>query len=161
MSTVVDDPVVDPPEISDEEILTRCREIEVRRRADLAEHITLLRELEKRKLYYSDGHRDLAGYGRAEFRWADRDAKAHRDLERLCRRDPLTAVATRCHRGQAQCEAGADDRSHRHAVSTYRRSISARATDHRPTLPHRPVASGAADRIIVDPLSRPCDTHLA
>jgi hypothetical protein len=29
MSTVVDDPVVDPPEVSDEEILSRCREIEV------------------------------------------------------------------------------------------------------------------------------------
>ena len=88
MSTVVDDPIVDPPEISDEEILTRCREIEVRRRADLAEHIQLLRELEKRKLYYSDGHRDLAGYGRAEFRWADPRREAHRDLERLCRNCP-------------------------------------------------------------------------
>jgi hypothetical protein len=54
----------------------------------LAEHIRLLRELEVRKLYYADGHRDLAGYGRAEFRWADRDAKAHRDLERLCRTCP-------------------------------------------------------------------------
>ncbi len=84
MSTVVDDPVVDPPEISDEEILSRCREIEAQRRAMLAEHVRLLRELEVRKLYYSDGHRDLAGYGRAEFRWADRDAKAHRDLARLC-----------------------------------------------------------------------------
>ena len=36
MSTVVDDPVVDPPEVSDEEILSRCREIEVARRAMLA-----------------------------------------------------------------------------------------------------------------------------
>jgi hypothetical protein len=88
MSTVVDDPMVDPPEVSDEEILSRCREIEVARRAMLAEHVRLLRELEVRKLYYADGHRDLAGYGRAEFRWADRDAKAHRDLERLCRTCP-------------------------------------------------------------------------
>ncbi len=88
MSTVVDDPIVDPPEISDEEILQRCRDIEAQRRAMLAEHVRLLRELEQRKLYYSDGHRDLAGYGRAEFRWADRDAKAHRDLERLCRACP-------------------------------------------------------------------------
>ncbi len=93
MSTVVDDPLVDPPEISDEEILQRCRDIEARRRADLAEHITLLRELERRKLYYADGHRDLAGYGRAEFRWADRDAKAHRDLERLCRTCPQVLQA--------------------------------------------------------------------
>lgn len=88
MSTVIDDPIVDPPEISDEEILQRCRDIEVQRRAMLAEHVQLLRKLEQRKLYFSDGHRDLAGYGRAEFRWADRDARAHRDLERLCRACP-------------------------------------------------------------------------
>ena len=103
MSTVVDDPVVDPPGISDEEILSRCRDIEVARRAMLAEHVRLLRELEVRKLYYADGHRDLAGYGRAEFRWADRDAKAHRDLERLCRTCPQVLDAlTVGHVGSAQ-----------------------------------------------------------
>ena len=93
MSTTLDDDCrVVPPdeggELSDAEVLARCREIEAQRRAMLAEHVRLLRELEVRKLYYSDGHRDLAGYGRAEFRWADRDAKAHRDLERLCRSCP-------------------------------------------------------------------------
>jgi len=71
--------------LTDEEVLVRCREIEERRRADLAEHLRLLRQLERRKLYFADGHRDLAGFGRAEYRWADRDARAHRDLERLCR----------------------------------------------------------------------------
>jgi len=70
---------------TDDEVLVRCREIEGRRRADLAEHLRLLRQLERRKLYDADGHRDLAGFGRAEYRWADRDARAHRDLERLCR----------------------------------------------------------------------------
>lgn len=74
--------------LTDAQVLERCREIERRRRADLAEHVRLLRELELRKLYYSDGHRDLAGFGRAEHRWADRDAKAHRDLERFCRACP-------------------------------------------------------------------------
>ncbi len=102
MSTTVDDSEVVPPpddlvddmsddtsdDLSDEEVLAQCREVEARRRADLAEHLRLLRQLEKRKLYYVDGHRDLAGFGRAEFRWADRDAKAHRDLERLCRQCP-------------------------------------------------------------------------
>jgi hypothetical protein len=93
MSTSVDDdPQVVPPdeggEWSDAEILARCRELEARRRADLAEHIRLFRELEARKLYYADGHRDLAGFGRAEYRWADRDAKAHRDLERFARTCP-------------------------------------------------------------------------
>ena len=87
-TTVEDRQVVPGGEVSDEEIIARCRAVEARRRADLAEHITLLRELEARKLYVSDGHRDLAGFGRAEFRWADRDAKAHRDLERLCRSCP-------------------------------------------------------------------------
>ncbi|MFN8020514.1 MAG: HNH endonuclease signature motif containing protein [Acidimicrobiales bacterium] len=81
--------VIDPPELlSDDVVLERCREIERRRRADLAEHVRLLHELERRRLYFADGHRDLAGFGRAEYRWADRDAKAHRDLERLCRQCP-------------------------------------------------------------------------
>ncbi len=93
MSTIIDDdPRVVPPddggELSDAEILSRCRDLEARRRADLAEHIRLFRELEARKLYYGDGHRDLAGFGRAEYRWADRDAKAHRDLERFARTCP-------------------------------------------------------------------------
>ena len=93
MSTTVDDfrviPTDDPgAELSDAEILSRCSEIEALRRSMLAEHIRLFRELEIRKLYYNDGHRDLAGFGRAEYRWADRDAKAHRDLERFCRACP-------------------------------------------------------------------------
>jgi len=91
MSMVTDEPDqlgVTAGELSDEEVLARCVEIETARRAMLAEHVRLLRELEQRKLYYADGHRDLAGFGRAEFRWADRDAKAHRDLERLCRTCP-------------------------------------------------------------------------
>ncbi len=92
MSTSVDDRQVIPPDdggdLSDDEILARCSEIEAARRAMLAEHIRLLRELEARKLYYIDGHRDLAGFGRAQYRWADRDAKAHRDLERFCRTCP-------------------------------------------------------------------------
>ena len=93
MSTTVDDVRVVPPddpsaELSDAEILTRCSEVEALRRAMLAEHIRLLRELEVRKLYDADGHSDLAGFGRAEYRWADRDAKAHRDLERFCRACP-------------------------------------------------------------------------
>ena len=91
-TTIDDDPQVVPPddsgELSDQEILARCRDLEARRRADLAEHIRLFRELEARKLYYDDGHRDLAGFGRAEYRWADRDAKAHRDLERFARTCP-------------------------------------------------------------------------
>ncbi len=93
MSTMVDPQAGSPPDggpevLTDDEVLARCRHIEERRRADLAEHVRLLRELERRKLYYGDGHRDLAGFGRAEHRWADRDAKAHRDLERLCRECP-------------------------------------------------------------------------
>jgi hypothetical protein len=88
MSVVVDDPVVVPCDLSDDEVLARCREVEAQRRAGLAEHLVLMREVERRKLYVADGHRDLAGFGRAEFRWSDRDAKAHRDLERLCRSCP-------------------------------------------------------------------------
>ncbi|MFZ4811802.1 MAG: hypothetical protein ACOYL9_10690, partial [Ilumatobacteraceae bacterium] len=91
MSAVIDEPDqlgVAVGELSDDEVLARCVEIETQRRAMLAEHVRLLDELEQRKLYYADGHRDLAGFGRAEFRWADRDAKAHRDLERLCRTCP-------------------------------------------------------------------------
>ncbi len=100
--SVVDDPHVgSPPEdrpddrasgcmdvLTDAQVLERCKEIERRRRSDLAEHVRLLRELELRKLHCSDGHRDLAGFGRAEYRWADRDARAHRDLERFCRACP-------------------------------------------------------------------------
>ena len=93
MSTTVDDDcLVVPPddggELSDAEILARCREIEAQRRSMLAEHIRLFRELEARKLYYDDGHRDLAGFARAEYRRADRDATAHRDLERFARTCP-------------------------------------------------------------------------
>ncbi len=95
-TTIDDDPQVVPPpdddggggELSDAEILSRCRDLEAQRRSMLAEHIRLFRELEARKLYYADGHRDLAGYGRAEYRWADRDARAHRDLERFARTCP-------------------------------------------------------------------------
>lgn len=100
--SIADDPVAgSPPDdrsfdrsvgctdvLSDTQLLDRCKDIERRRRADLAEHLRLLHELERRKLYIADGHRDLAGFGRAEYRWADRDAKAHRDLERLCRECP-------------------------------------------------------------------------
>ena len=82
--TIGDEQLVVPDAMSDGEVVERCRAIELRRRADLAEHIQVLAVLERRKLYYSDGHRDLAGFGRAEFGWADRDAKAHRDLQRLC-----------------------------------------------------------------------------
>lgn len=88
MSVVIDPPVESPDLLSDTEVVARCAAIERRRRADLAEHVRLLHELERRRLYFADGHRDLAGFGRAEYRWADRDAKAHRDLERLCRACP-------------------------------------------------------------------------
>ncbi len=93
MSTMVDPQAGSPPDggpeiLTDDEVLARCRSIEERRRADLAEHLRLLHELERRRLYFADGHRDLAGFGRAEYRWADRDARAHRDLERLCRECP-------------------------------------------------------------------------
>ena len=89
MSMVVDDPVVlDAGGWGDDEVLARCRAVETQRRAVLAEHVVLLAEVERRGLHRADGHRDLAGFGRAEFRWADRDAKAHRDLERLCRACP-------------------------------------------------------------------------
>ena len=93
MSVVVDDPVVVPDEMCDDEVLARCRAVEAQRRAALAEHLVLLREVERRRLHVADGHRDLAGFGRGEFRWSDRDAKAHRDLERLCRSCPQVLVA--------------------------------------------------------------------
>jgi len=93
MSVVVDDPVVVPCDLSDDEVLVRCREVEVQRRAALADHLVLMREVERRRLHVADGHRDLAGFGRGEFRWSDRDAKAHRDLERLCRSCPQVLVA--------------------------------------------------------------------
>jgi hypothetical protein len=93
MSMVLDDPAGAVPDaatavLSDAEVLAQCRHVEEQRRAALAEHLRLMREVERRGLHRVDGHRDLAGFGRAEFRWSDRDAKAHRDLERLCRSCP-------------------------------------------------------------------------
>lgn len=81
-------PVDEPARWSDDDLLRRCRALEDRRRADLAEHVRLLAELEQRHLYADDGHRDLAAFGRAEYRWSDSDAKGHRDLERLARQCP-------------------------------------------------------------------------
>ena len=87
MSMVIDPPATAPawaaPHAtwSDVDLVAACR-------ADLAQHVRLLIEVERRKAYTTDGHRDLAGFGRCEHRWSDHDARAHRDLERLCRLCP-------------------------------------------------------------------------
>lgn len=93
MSMVIDPPAAAPPWPdealwSDADLVEACRAVEARRRADLAQHVRLLIEVERRKAYVADGHRDLAGFGRCEHRWSDHDARAHRDLERLCRLCP-------------------------------------------------------------------------
>jgi hypothetical protein len=73
--------------VSDEVLSGGAGTIEIRRRRDEALLIHQMIEIEHRRLYAADGHRDLAAWGRAVHRWSGPEARARRNL---------AALATHC-----------------------------------------------------------------
>ena len=70
-----------------DDLLARCRAVELCRRADEGRLLTALIEIERRKLYTADGFRDLAAYGRGVHRWEQVEARSRRGLVKLARHD--------------------------------------------------------------------------
>ena len=85
MSLVDDD--VGVGGMPDDDLLARCRQDELRRRADEGRLLADLVELEQRRLYTADGFRDLAAYGRGVHRWEHGEARSRRGLVTLARQD--------------------------------------------------------------------------
>ena len=80
-----------PPDVgwlTDEALLGGAGALEIRRRRDEALLIHRMIEIEHRRLYVADGHRDLAAWGRAVYRWSGPEARARRNLAVLARQCP-------------------------------------------------------------------------
>jgi hypothetical protein len=74
--------------LSDEMLSGGAGALEIRRRRDEALLIHRMIEIEHRRLYAADGHRDLAAWGRAVHRWSGPEARARRNLAVLARQCP-------------------------------------------------------------------------
>ncbi len=88
--SLVDDEVeadLDVGGLTADDLLARCRAVELRRRADEGRLLLALIEIERRKLYTADGFRDLAAYGRGVHRWEATEARSRRGLVKLARQD--------------------------------------------------------------------------
>lgn len=86
---------VDVAALSDDELVAWSRLIEVDRRRAEARQAEAMREVERRQLFCSDGHRDARAWGRATHRWSSVEANAMRRLGRLTAASPQVADALR------------------------------------------------------------------
>ena len=72
---------------TDSAVMASCRTLELTRRRTEGELVSALMDVERRKVYLSDGFRCVAAYGRGVHRWDALEARSRRGLTKLSLRD--------------------------------------------------------------------------